>query len=157
MSIVSSTIVEDAAQVDGRRYIRERHVDHLGTVIEVLYLGAANTDANAVMLARVPSIEVGQTQNEIHANVANALSDDEPAPTFNYSTQNQFAAELRQVYKTATRRDAYRIGWYIESFNLTNNQLQNLFGIGAGQVAAAQAKLDDLAAKYEAMQVAVGQ
>lgn len=156
-AIVSSVIVEDSAQIDGRRYIRERHTDSFGVVMEVLYLGAANTNAAAVMAARVASLEESQKQNEISANVANALSDDTPAPTFRYSTAADLSAELRRLYKTARGRDAFRLGWYIESFDLTNAQLRNLFGIQAGQEAAVNAKLDDFAAKYEAMREAVGE
>jgi hypothetical protein len=50
-----------------------------------------------------------------------------------------------------------RLGWYVESFDLTNNQLANLFGITAQQAATLQTKLDNMAADYEAMLAEVGQ
>lgn len=57
MTIVTSVIISDDVQADGRRDIRERHTDDLGDIYPAHYLGEANTDANAVMLARVPFIE----------------------------------------------------------------------------------------------------
>lgn len=47
MSIVSSIIVDDAPQKDGRRYITERHTDHLGKVYDVQYTARVNDDAQA--------------------------------------------------------------------------------------------------------------
>jgi hypothetical protein len=85
------------------------------------------------------------------------LSDATPAPTTRYSTNNEFAAVLRARFKTATGRDALRLGWYVESFELTNNQLASLFGISAGAAATLQTKLDNLAAAYESMQTQVGE
>ena len=62
MVIVSSEIVADDAQADRRRYIREHHTDDSGEVHTAYYLGPANTDANAVMLARVPEIEAQRAE-----------------------------------------------------------------------------------------------
>lgn len=70
MPIVASEIVEDAPQRDGRRWVRERHTDHLGAAHEFLYMAEAGTDAAAVMAARVPVIEAMLAEAEIEANLA---------------------------------------------------------------------------------------
>ncbi len=57
ISIISSIISADDVQTDGRRHIREEHTDNLGDIYPAFYLGEANVDANAKMLARVPFIE----------------------------------------------------------------------------------------------------
>lgn len=52
--IQSSTYTEGAPQVDGRRYVKERHTDDAGKVYEFEWLGTQ--DAGAVMLARAESL-----------------------------------------------------------------------------------------------------
>lgn len=51
--ITFSQIIEDRPQIDGRRYITELHTDNVKGKLRFTYLGVANTDANAVMAARV--------------------------------------------------------------------------------------------------------
>ena len=73
MPIVSSEIVADDAQADGRRYIREHHTDDAGVVHTFgPVLAPANTNAEAVMLARVPQIEA-----QIAATVISAQRGDD--------------------------------------------------------------------------------
>ena len=73
MGIVSSVIAADDVQADGRRSIREHHTDDRGIVYSASYLGLSNTDANTVMLARVPEIE-NQAEEDSQA-VAQAVID----------------------------------------------------------------------------------
>ena len=70
MPIVSSEITHDDPQIDGRRYITERHVDNVGVEHVFTYLGEADTDAEAVMLARVHGLEMNLTTGEMTSNVA---------------------------------------------------------------------------------------
>lgn len=156
-TIVSSEIVSDSPQADGRRWVTERHVDHVGAVHVVTYMAEAATNVQTIMAARVPALEAGAKQAELRANLANALSDDTPAPTTNYSTNAEFSALLRETFRHSKGRDALRLGWYVESFDLTNAQLRNLFGIQAGQEAALNAKLDAMAAAYESMIAQAGE
>lgn len=57
LTIVSSVIVDDSRQADGRRWIRERHTPNIGETIDVVYMADAGWDVNAIMVARVASIE----------------------------------------------------------------------------------------------------
>lgn len=50
MSIATSTYTEGPAQVDGRRYVQERHTDDAGNVYEFEWLG--DQDAALVLAAR---------------------------------------------------------------------------------------------------------
>lgn len=72
--IVSSQIVEDRVQVDGRRAIQERHVDHVGRVESVFYLSEAGDNVDAIMLARVPVLEQQATERELAENEAEVLA-----------------------------------------------------------------------------------
>jgi hypothetical protein len=55
-AIAQSEIVEDAAQADGRRYIRERHTDSGGELHEFVYLADANQDASVVLANRAAGL-----------------------------------------------------------------------------------------------------
>jgi leucyl aminopeptidase (aminopeptidase T) len=136
--IVSSAILDDAQQIDGRRWIAERHTDHLGLVYEFRYLCAAVTDAAALMAARVASINADLTAREIAANIA-AVSTlgSQAVPTFSYSTTAQNVAALRAAYASATQTQAIFTGEYLGS--LTDAQLQSAFGLTAGQVTTLRA------------------
>lgn len=48
INIVSSEIVEDSIQIDGRRQIRERHISSGGTVHEFVWMAEENQDVSAV-------------------------------------------------------------------------------------------------------------
>jgi len=74
MPIVSSSIVEDRVQRDGRRSVRERHVDHAGETQEVAYLAEADADVNVMMAARVPVLDALAIEHELSANEAEVLA-----------------------------------------------------------------------------------
>lgn len=158
MAIVSSTIVEDAAQRDGRRHITERHVDHAGLIHFVRYIAERLANVSEAMAARVASIEAEMKSRELERAIQRALLDG-PAiqPNLNWSTNTEFGLALREFYKTSTQRDACRIGWYVSQFNLTDNQLRTFFGLTAGQVSAARTKLSSLSTQYEALLTAAGE
>ncbi len=154
MSIVSSVIVEDVAQKDGRRSVRERHTDNLGLFHFVEYLAEAGADVNAAMTARVAQIEADMAAAEVNDNVLRAF--DQLSPTFNYSTVAQFRSALRQIYKNATAWDVVRLGKFINGLGLTDTQLTNIFGVSGAALTALKAKLVALAAKYDDVSSQVG-
>ena len=74
--ITSSQIISDSPQADGRRYITEQHVDNIKGGLRFLYLGLSNTDAAAVMAARVIQYNAGEivytfTVTDENANTSN--------------------------------------------------------------------------------------
>lgn len=112
MPIVASVIVEDAPQMDGRRWVRERHTDHLGAAHDVLYLALAEADAEAIMAARVSAIEAQLAAAEIAANVEEAASKAEPTLSFEHSSRAALNAALRERYRTSEQVEAVIIGAY---------------------------------------------
>ena len=157
MAIVSSAIVEDHAQADGRRWIRERHTDQVGLLYEFAWLAAAAQDAPAVMNARVASINVDLIAAEIGRNVADVLANGSLAsPRIVYGTAAQSFAGLRAAYATATRTDAIMIGDFLGT--LTDGQLQTAFSMTAGQVTTLRtAKLTPAATLAASIRAAAGQ
>ena len=65
LSIVNSQITENALQAHDGRYVREVHTDHLGQEYHFTYAAVGSADINAIMLARVPSIEQTLIDSEI--------------------------------------------------------------------------------------------
>lgn len=158
MAITSSEITEDVVQVDGRRHVCERHVDHAGLIHFIRYMAEAAANISEIMAARVASIEAELKERELRRAIRAALEDG-PAvqPTLNWSTNTEFGLALREFYKTAVQRDTCRIGWYVTQFNLTDNQLRTFFGLTAGQVTAARTKLTALSDQYVALLTAAGE
>lgn len=71
--IVSSKIIADQPQADGRRYITERHVDDLGAEMFVTYLAEKGADATAILPERAANIE---------AAIEEEKNRPKPEPTF---------------------------------------------------------------------------
>lgn len=71
MPIVSSTFTPDAhRQVDGRRYVIERHVDSTGQEHQFVYLADDTMDPAAIMAARVAQIDEQLAQAEYEQTIA---------------------------------------------------------------------------------------
>lgn len=156
MPITSSIIVEDSAQNDGRRSIREKHIDHLGVNHFVTYLAESGTDEEANLANRVAQIEENLKQSEINSNVSKALNG-ELTFTFNHSTVAQNRTAIREVFRTATRWELITLGWVIHTLNLSDTQLKNLFGVSDANLPALKTKLSNLATRYEEALTLVGQ
>ena len=67
MSIISSTHTVGHEQVDGRRYVIERHTDSVGVVHVFEYLADPGTDYVAVRNARVGPLEESLAEAETDA------------------------------------------------------------------------------------------
>ncbi len=156
MPIVSSTITHDNVQTDGRRAIRERHIDQLGLEYIFNYLGAAVTDAAAVMAARVPGINASLIANEIVRNIVDVTANGSLAsPTLVYSTAAANFSALRAAYLNMVREDAIMVGDYLNT--LTDNQNATAFGITTGQAATLRTnKLAPAAALATSIRATVG-
>lgn len=157
-TITSSVIVEDAAQKDGRRYITERHTDHVGGTYEVRYIALAAADVNATMTARVATIEAELAENEIRKNLDNAVSDGSfVAPTTVHCTVAQIRARLRELYQTPSGWKAVCLGRYINSLGLTDQQLSSLFGVNGAQLTALKTKLANATTRFNQVTSEAGQ
>jgi hypothetical protein len=147
--IVSSQVVEDRTQADGRRRVRERHVDHLGVAHDFPYLAGAGDNVSAAMAARVATIEAQLKANEIAANVAKAMNGETGTFTFTHSTVDENLAALREVYRTATKWEVVTIGHVLHEQALSNARIDTLFGTsGAAGRTAVRDRLAALDVKY---------
>ena len=74
MPIVSSRIAEDSRQIDGRRWVREQHTDHMGVVHEIVYM--AELGQGVDLAASADRIGAQLVEAEIVANETEILSAD---------------------------------------------------------------------------------
>lgn len=133
MPITSSTIAEVGAQRDGRRWVLERHIDHLGIEHVRHWLATAAEDLNVALAAYALRLLNELRDAEIGSNIAAILADGRLAVTStNYSTGTENFAALRTAYQSATRTEAIFAGDFLAS--LTDAQLRNLFGFTQAEV-----------------------
>lgn len=156
-AVLTSVIAQDLAQKDGRRWIEELHTDQFGIQHPRFYMCAAAFDAAAQLLLDKAQTIIDLQNQETDTNVAQVTTIGSlAAPTFNYSTVNQNLAALRAAYQTSTQTQAIMIGDYLST--LTDAQLQNIFGLTAGQVTTLRSnKLTPAATMAASIRSAVGQ
>ena len=157
MAIINSTFTPDAhLQKDGRRYVTERHVDHLGVEHLFVYKAAANADYAAIMAARVPRIEEAIAESEFLEAI-----EYEGWKGLNHQTEAQFAARFRARYKDASKVECAKMAKWImdriDAGNFTETAVRNAFGLTAGQWTTRKAKLTSLRTNYNAVLAAAGE
>lgn len=157
MSIVSSSIVAQDVQRDGRIWVRELHTDQVGAQYTRQYLAGALDNLNAALAAYATQLAIDIATTEIGADLAAILRDGSAAVvTTVYATLAQIRTALRNAYQNATRQDAIMLGDFLSS--LTDAQLQTLFSMTAGQVTTLRAnKLTPAATTAAAIRAAAGQ
>ncbi len=147
MAIVLSEIIENSVQIDGRRWIKERHTDSIGIRHFITYLANSNFDYNAALSARIANLEESLKLNEIQKNYQAILSD--TPLTFNHVTLNEFSTAIRIIYMAARGEEACRLSkWMLER---TDAQLRSIFNIVQGQVAALRTRLQTKVDKLSAV------
>jgi hypothetical protein len=75
MPIESSTIAEVGTQRDGRRWVLEKHIDHLGIEHVRHWLAEASDDLDAAIAAYALRLLDDLRDAEIQRNVANVMAD----------------------------------------------------------------------------------
>lgn len=157
MAIASHTIEVGAVQANGLLAIVERYVRGDGSSVTFVTSVPQATDLNAWATARIATINASDQAAEVTKNITAVEADGSiAAPTFVYSTPAQNAAALRAAYQFATRTQAIMIGDFLNS--LTDVQLENAFGLTAGQVATLRTnKLAPAATAAATIRAAAGQ
>ena len=78
-----------------------------------------------------------------------------------YQTAAQFAARLRERYRSASKEECARIAtWilnHIEAGDFTDTQVRNAFGLTAGQYTTLKSKWTTLRTNWLAVQAAAGE
>lgn len=155
MSIASSTHTLGPVQADGRRYVTERHTDHLGNVYLAEYLAAPGANYAAIRTARAAQIEAALPEGETDA----MLDGSTVAPQ--HQTPAQLLGRLRERYRGASREQAARIAsWLMDRLDagqVTDAQLQSAFGLTAAQWSALKTRMRNIRTAFLAVQLAQGE
>ena len=145
---MTSLIISDTIQIDGRRHIIERHVDDFGITHDYFYMAESNTDVNAIMTARVATLEAQLVEADIQLNIQRILEGNYGEVINKYATLTDIRAALRNFYQTATREEVGRMAGFL--LTLTDAQLRTLFNMTQSQVnqlkTRLQARFDELTA-----------
>lgn len=78
-----------------------------------------------------------------------------------FQTTAQFAARLRERYRSASREEAARIATWIlnriDAGDITDAQVRNAFGLTVTQYANLKTRMTNLRTAYQAVQAAAGE
>lgn len=127
MPIESSVIVEDRPQRDGRRYICERHTDHLGETHDLIYLAESDVDATAVMLERVAAVNSNLKDREFKRCLVAIMQGRQPV--LRHLTLAEVGPMLREVYRDATGEEVAKLSGFL--LTLTDSQLRTIFNLAS--------------------------
>ena len=157
MANITSSIVESFAQKDGGNTVHEIHTDLAGVRHDIVYAALTGADLTAAMNAHAVDLGANLDLDEVRLNILGVTSIGSLfSPTFVYSTVVENVSALRLAYSTASQLQAVMIGDYLSA--LTNVQLQNAFGLTAGQVTTLRTnKLTPAANLAASIRATVGQ
>ena len=154
MALTIQIVADSHPQSDGRRWVEEIYSDAQGEVSRIIYKGRDTDDRNAIASARSQQILSGLAIQELKDAIQNDVK-----PSMRFATAQQFADYIAEMYPTLTGEQQAHLSWWInnrlEAGDVTDAQMQNLFGLTAGQWATRKAKIQTLAAQYEAVITAV--
>lgn len=155
MPIVSTEIVEDRIQIDGRRFIAERHVDHLGVGHVIRYLAESAADPNAVASARIAVLEQQLAAWEMGKNFVAILDGRFDDVTAQHNTVDSVRTAIREFYQTATGEQVGRLAAFL--LTLSDAQLRALFNITQAQVPTLRVRLQARVDALNAVLTAAGE
>jgi len=152
MSIVSSEVIADSVQIDGRRAITERHVDHLSVGHLVQYMAEAGDDISARLAPGALQLAIYLSDVEIRQDLAVIALGDYSDVTANHASLADVRAAIRALYQTGRGEIIGRLAGFL--LTLTDAQLRTLFAMTQVEVVALrlrlQAKVDALSAVLSA-------
>ena len=156
MAIVSSSVISDDIQVDGRHRVYESHIDSNAIAHIRTYLGASNVNTATELAAYAILLAIMLQSAEIDTNITQISQFGSLAsPSFLQSTIAQNAAALRAAYATATQYQAIMIADFLST--KTDAQLQAAFSLTAGQVTTLRTnKLTPAAAEAASIRATIG-
>jgi len=152
MSIASSSYTLDGHdQKDGRKYVRESHTDHLGVVYAREYLAPVGADYSTLLADYAAALAAALRDGQARDNLS---KDSMTEWIFEHVTVGQMRTALRLAYRDATKFEAARLARFVNE--LTIGQIETVFNVNTATATAIKNKASDLASRYDALLVAVG-
>ena len=150
MPIASSAIIEDQPQ-GGPRHIMERHITHLGEVIERRYMVAAGVDPSVGLAERGADILASLVEAEVLDRVAAGAGTN----NLRHATAGNVRQGYRRIYREARGLEALRLASVLNT--LSDAQLATVFNLSnpSAELTALRTKLSTQATKWSQHQSAV--
>lgn len=159
MSITSSVVTIEGAQVDGRRWVLEVHSDAQGEVARISYLGPSDAASTAQSVANARAVLLNTSLADAEA-VAKCLIDANPLP-LRFQTATEFLNRLRAFYRAGKAMQLVRLARWItrriDDGSATVTQLRTVWGLTLTQWQTLEAKMRALRADIEAVDGATGE
>lgn len=157
MANITASVFAASLQADGRSIVHEVHTDSQGLTHDIVYNADQGADLNAALAAHAAALGTSLGTDEISSNLTQVFGLGSLAvPTFHFSIVADNVAALRAAYAVATQVQAIMTGDFLNS--LTAAQLQNAFGLTAGQVNTLRTnKLGPAATLAASIRAAAGQ
>jgi hypothetical protein len=154
MPIVTSEVTDDSPQIDGRRWITERHLDQVGAAHFRTYMALSDQVIDPSDTVSILDQELIDT--EIQRNLAVIYTNGPAASVVVvYASLSDIRQALREAYRTVTREQAFALGAFLNT--LTNPQLGTLFGVSGAALTALRNRLQAKAAQWADYIAAVGE
>ena len=157
MPVISSTITDDARQVDGRRRIEELPTDQKGVKSRVSYLSATVFDALAAMAANRILIDARMKLEELEGMLT--------VYPWDYIQTETTGAELTTYYRESYKNGsngglspvASRVIEWIDKGRFTDTQVRTAFGLSVAQWTILKNKMAALVSANITILSAVGE
>ena len=150
MPMSSSAIIEDQSQ-GGPRHIMERHITHLGEVIERRYMVAAGVDPSVGLAERGADILASLIEAEVQTRVSAGLG----VGGLRHATANNVRQGYRRAYREARGLETLRLASVLNT--ATDAQLAAVFQLPnpSLEITALRLKLSNQATKWSQHQSAI--
>jgi hypothetical protein len=154
MALTSSYTVEHA-QSDGRKWVREKHVDAFAREHFRTYLSTDAMDKDAILAAHAVQIEDSLKTQEAQECI------DQDKISLEYITKAELAAIIREIYRNGSPEVVVKIARWIRrriiAGDFTETQVRNAFGLTVNQWDALKIKLQAMDEALTVFETAVGE
>lgn len=154
MPITNSQTVSDVAQIDGRRSVHLRYLDHNGNIYSWFYLAEPSADVDAERVAYIPTLEAQLTSSERDRNIASILSGTYTVST-EWVTVTVMRQAVRESYLVATGEQVGRIAGFL--LLQTDANLRTLFNRTQAEVNQLKVRLQAAVDALQTVLMATGE
>lgn len=155
MAIINSTIIEDRAQANGQRWIRERHTDDTGLTHDYVWMAEPGQATATILASRAAWLGTWLRDQEIERVIWDIENGTMPtAPRYN--TLAQVGVALREAYRTLSGAAvAHAARW---ALTRTDTELKAWFGgLTTPQLTALKTRLTNRVAALDALNALAGE
>lgn len=150
MALTSSYSIEQA-QVDGRKWVNEKHIDVIAVEHFNSYLSTDSMDKDAILAVHAAEIEKNLKDQEARTSL------NEMKYTAVYASQSNFILSIREKYRLSESEDTAQIAKWILSNSDAEADIRTAFGMDFIQWNTFKIKLQSFADALKTIENAKGE